>query len=82
MCGVFKPVPVISASYGEAEVDLPANYVKRQCNEFMKLGLQGVSMLFASGDYGVASFPGDPGAKGCLGPNDNIFSMSQMSLDT
>lgn len=73
-CGVFKPTNVISASYGEAEVDLPANYVKRQCNEFMKLGLQGVSMLFASGDYGVASFPGDPTSNGCLGPEKKIFN--------
>jgi hypothetical protein len=40
----------------------------------MKLGLQGVSILFASGDYGVASFPGDGGANGCLGPSGKIFN--------
>lgn len=33
MCGVFKPTKVISASYGQAERDLPINYSKRQCNE-------------------------------------------------
>jgi tripeptidyl-peptidase-1 len=65
---------VISASYGQAEADLPAPYTRRQCNEFMKLGLQGVSILFASGDYGVASFPGDGSASGCLGPEEIIFS--------
>ncbi|KAI9046921.1 hypothetical protein LZ554_008999 [Drepanopeziza brunnea f. sp. 'monogermtubi'] len=73
-CGVYKPAKVISASYGQAEADLPAPYVRRQCNEFMKLGLQGVSILFASGDYGVASFPGDGSESGCLGPNELIFN--------
>jgi tripeptidyl-peptidase-1 len=65
---------VISASYGQAEADLPAFYVQRQCNEFLKLGLQGHSILFASGDYGVASFPGDGSANGCLGPDGLIFN--------
>ena len=74
-CGVYTPNKVITASYGEAEANFPANYVKRQCNEFMKLGLQGHTIMFASGDYGVASFPGDLGsANGCLGPNHNIFA--------
>jgi tripeptidyl-peptidase I len=40
----------------------------------MKLGLQGHSILFASGDYGVASFPNDGGANGCLGPEGKIFN--------
>jgi tripeptidyl-peptidase I len=74
MCGVFKPTHVISASYGEAEADLPFDYTHRQCNEFLKLGLQGVSILFASGDFGVASAPGDGDANGCLGPDGVIFN--------
>jgi tripeptidyl-peptidase-1 len=75
-CGIYKPTNVISASYGQAEADLPLNYTMRQCNEFMKLGLQGHSILTASGDYGVASFPGDEGASanGCLGPEGKIFN--------
>lgn len=73
-CGVYKPTNVISASYGQSEADLPAAYTRRQCDEFMKLGLQGVSILFASGDYGVASFPGDGSASGCLGPEELIFN--------
>jgi tripeptidyl-peptidase-1 len=73
-CGVYKPTNVISASYGQAESDLPIGYTKRQCNEFMKLGLQGHSILAASGDYGVASFAGDPEADGCLGPEGTIFN--------
>jgi tripeptidyl-peptidase-1 len=74
MCGVFKPTNVISASYGESEQDLPIDYTKRQCNEFLKLGLQGVSIIFASGDYGVASYPSDGGANCCLGPEGKIFN--------
>jgi len=52
-CGVFKPTNVISVSYGEQENQLPPYYQQRQCNEFMKLSMQGVSVLFASGDSGV-----------------------------
>ena len=66
-CGTYKLTRVVSISYGESEIYLPKPYVERQCNEIMKLGLQGHSILVASGDYGVASFPGsnnDP--EGCL----------------
>jgi tripeptidyl-peptidase-1 len=73
-CGVYKPTQVISASYGECEQDLPYDYTARQCNEFLKLGLQGVSITIASGDYGVASSPGDGGPNGCLGPEGKIFN--------
>lgn len=55
MCGVFNPTNVISLSYGGQESDVPISYQKRQCLEYMKLGLQGVSFLFASGDSGVSS---------------------------
>lgn len=70
-CGTFIPAKVISLSYVEAEVDTPINYSKRQCNEFLKLGLQGHSILFCSGDYGVNNHPFDAG---CLGPEKAIFS--------
>jgi tripeptidyl-peptidase-1 len=53
MCGVYKPTNVMSISYGEQEQDLPAYYQKRQCNEWLKLGMQGVSIFVASGDTGV-----------------------------
>jgi tripeptidyl-peptidase-1 len=55
MCGIFQPTNVISVSYGGQESDVPISYQKRQCLEYLKLGLQGVSILFASGDAGVAS---------------------------
>lgn len=78
MCGVYKPTNVISISYGGQEVDMPVYYQKRQCNEFMKLGLQGVSIFFASGDAGVAGPPyyGAGGPNGCLGFNYTIFNPS------
>ncbi|OQO09603.1 hypothetical protein B0A48_05005 [Cryoendolithus antarcticus] len=76
-CGVYKPTRVISISYGQAEADLPSAYLKRQCNEFMKLGLQGHSVFVSSSDYGVASYPGDGSASGCLsapGMNQTIYN--------
>ncbi|KAF1992112.1 subtilisin-like protein [Aulographum hederae CBS 113979] len=53
-CGTFEPAKVISTSYGYDEVALTAPYEERQCEEYAKLGLQGVSILYSSGDYGVA----------------------------
>jgi hypothetical protein len=44
---------VISISYGGQEADLPESYQTRQCAEFMKLGMQGVSIVLASGDSGT-----------------------------
>ncbi|KAK2603824.1 hypothetical protein QQS21_004026 [Conoideocrella luteorostrata] len=72
MCGTFTPANVISFSYGTAEADYPTNYLQRQCDEFMKLGLQGTSIVFSSGDDGVARRSG-----GCLGPKKNIFTPGQ-----
>ncbi|KAM3484104.1 hypothetical protein MY8738_002543 [Beauveria namnaoensis] len=67
-CGKYKSTNVISISYGSDEVDFPASYAKRQCNEWMKLGLQGVSVLISSGDSGVASRERE-----CLGSNQDVF---------
>ncbi|KAI6361932.1 hypothetical protein MCOR25_006355 [Pyricularia grisea] len=53
-CGTTTPTNVISTSYGYNEADLGVKYEQRQCAEYMKLGLRGVSMLFSSGDAGVA----------------------------
>ncbi|KAI0120716.1 peptidase S8/S53 domain-containing protein [Xylariales sp. AK1849] len=82
MCGVYTPARVISISYGEAELDVPKNYMERQCDEIMKLGLQGTTVLLASGDYGVAGFAGDITDSGCLsGYNltEAIYSPDQTS---
>ena len=62
-CGGFAATNVISTSYGYNEADLTAPYEMRQCQEYMKLGLQGVSILYSSGDYGVAGNGGQ-----CIDP--------------
>ncbi|OAX32243.1 subtilisin-like protein [Rhizopogon vinicolor AM-OR11-026] len=63
-CGTVKPTNIISTSYSYNEADLSAPYAIRQCNEYAKLGLMGVTLLFNSGDFGVA---GEGGA--CLNAN-------------
>ena len=78
-CGVFEPTNVISVSYGVQEADLPPAYQQRQCNEFLKLGLQGVSVFLASGDAGVEGRLSDDTngtVDGCLGPDHTTFNPS------
>lgn len=55
-CGVFRPTPVLSVSYGLEEVLYMKDgraYFERQCMDFLKPGLQGTSIFFATGDDGV-----------------------------
>ncbi|OIW33556.1 subtilisin-like protein [Coniochaeta ligniaria NRRL 30616] len=73
MCGVYEPTNVISISYGGGESDFPAYYLERQCSEIMKLGLQGVTVVISSGDYGVGGFPSDGSTSGCQGTDGTIF---------
>jgi tripeptidyl-peptidase-1 len=54
MCGLFKPTNVISISYSPEEQQRSVNYDQRQCSEWMKLSLQGVTIVAATGDFGVA----------------------------
>ncbi|KAF8841683.1 hypothetical protein BDN67DRAFT_900913 [Paxillus ammoniavirescens] len=63
-CGIVKPAYVISTSYGYNEADLTPFYAERQCAEYAKLGLMGVTVLYSSGDNGVAGNGGY-----CLNPN-------------
>ncbi|MCJ1386778.1 hypothetical protein MMC17_009905 [Xylographa soralifera] len=53
-CGIYTPASVISTSYGSNEADLTPAYEVRQCNEYMKLGMAGVTIIYSSGDNGVA----------------------------
>lgn len=82
-CGTYQLTRVVSISYGEPEVDVPKHYTERQCNEIMKLGLQGHSIFIASGDYGVASYPSSNGNEfGCLsgeGQNGTIYNPDSTS---
>jgi tripeptidyl-peptidase-1 len=69
-CGTFTPPSVISISYAYSEATFPQEYLRRQCIEFLKLGLMGVTVIAASGDYG----PGGQSPPGeCLG-NNNRFN--------
>lgn len=61
-CGITISASVISTSYGMNEADVTPAYAQRQCNEYAKLGMQGVTVLYASGDYGVAGIDDE-----CLG---------------
>ncbi|KAI0451280.1 peptidase S8/S53 domain-containing protein [Xylaria acuta] len=71
-CGGAPKSNVISVSYGQIEGALPEFYQVRQCHEWMKLGLQGVSVIYASGDSGVANRYNSGYPNSCLNA-DNLF---------
>ncbi|KAH8889041.1 subtilisin-like protein [Thozetella sp. PMI_491] len=54
-CGGAPMSNVIAVSYGQLEGALPVFYQQRQCYEWGKLALQGTTVIFASGDAGVAN---------------------------
>lgn len=68
-CGGFKPPNGISISYCDMENIFAQNYIQRQCFEFLKLGLQGVSVVVASGDVGVGGNHCKTKGDCCLGDN-------------
>lgn len=54
-CGTSPRLPaVVSISYLWDEAGFPAGYLERQCLEFLKLGLLGVTVVASSGDSGAA----------------------------
>ena len=67
-CGLFSPPNVLSTSYGTDESLLTVAQENRLCNEWMKLGLQGTTVLFSSGDRGVQGR-----LELCLGPFNASF---------
>ena len=56
-CGTVVAPKVISISYVWNEADFPPEYLERQCLEFLKLGLQGVTVVVSGGDSGPAKHP-------------------------
>ena len=55
-CGTAKLSKVVSMSFGVPELyKLSAAKQKRICNEFMKLALQGHTIIASSGDFGVST---------------------------
>lgn len=65
MCGVYEAPNVLSVSFATGEHIVSEKYLERQCYEWMKLALQGVTVVVASGDTGVQ------GQFGCLENFDN-----------
>ena len=45
---------------------VPESYARRVCAGFAQLGARGVSLLFASGDYGVGDGSADPEYNRCI----------------
>jgi tripeptidyl-peptidase-1 len=68
---------VISTSYSYNEADLTVSYASRQCDEYGKLGLMGVTILYSSGDNGVAGSSGN-----CLNPNGSVPSFTERDVLT
>ncbi|KAG9254213.1 peptidase S8/S53 domain-containing protein [Emericellopsis atlantica] len=56
-CGTIQPPNVLSISYAWAETDFPPEYLAHQCHEFLKLGLQGVTVIVSTGDMGTGRHP-------------------------
>lgn len=54
-CGTLSPPNVISISFTWSEADFPPQYLFRQCLEFLKLGLLGVTVVVSTSDWGTAS---------------------------
>lgn len=66
-CGIYNLTKVVSVSYVALELGYSEASQRRACHEIAKLGLRGHTVVFASGDYGVAGFP-DPATdyNGCV----------------
>lgn len=62
----FQVPNVISTSYGEPEYSVPEYYMRRVCQLFGEVSARGTTLLFSSGDDGVADFE-----DGCPGPNNS-----------
>lgn len=76
-CSSATPTNVISTSYAYNEVDLSPRYTMRQCNEYMKLGLRGITVIYSTGDFGVAGNSGaciDPATGALNSGADGLFN--------
>lgn len=73
-CGTLATPKVLSISYADPEASFPAEYLQRQCYEFLKLGLMGVTVIVSSGDTGTESGI-DPGT--CISQTDAANITSQ-----
>ena len=76
-CGGAAATKVISTSYGYNEADLTPFYEMRQCQEYAKLGMQGTTVLYSSGDFGVAGNGGQ-----CIDPATGNFNNGTSGIFT
>ncbi|KAK2466005.1 hypothetical protein APHAL10511_001646 [Amanita phalloides] len=62
-----KSLPLaISTSYDDNEQTVPPSFAKRVCEQFAQLGARGVSLMFASGDFGVGDGNMDLATQKCF----------------
>jgi tripeptidyl-peptidase-1 len=54
MLSLSDPPLVVTTSYGDDELDLDIDYLNKVNQQFQIAGVRGISLLFASGDGGVA----------------------------
>ncbi|THH29194.1 hypothetical protein EUX98_g4996 [Antrodiella citrinella] len=54
LLGESNPPQVLTTSYGQNENTISSNLANQLCNAYQQLGARGTSILFASGDGGVA----------------------------
>lgn len=66
-CGLYEPTNVLSISWEDPESG--SKLQTRECNEYLKLDMQGVSILFASVDQGITARNGSRGANCSLVTN-------------
>ncbi|KAF7318724.1 Peptidase S53 domain-containing protein [Mycena chlorophos] len=73
-CGTISAPYVVTVSYGDDEVSVSEKTAVRQCNEYGKLGLMGMTFLYPTGDNGVAGNDGFClNSTGQEDPNGQIF---------
>ena len=78
-CGSFKRPNVLSISFGGSELEMPAREQTRLCQEFLKLGLRGTSVIIAAGDNGVAFRNSMTSKPFCSGPGQKLFAPSYLA---
>ncbi|POV98878.1 hypothetical protein PSHT_13815 [Puccinia striiformis] len=66
-CVLTKPANVLVITYGMSEISSPRAALVRQCEEYAKMGLMGISVIVASGDNGVAGHEGQ-----CIGSSQKL----------
>jgi tripeptidyl-peptidase I len=54
LLGMSAPPQVLTTSYGQNENTISRSLANQLCNAYAQLGARGTSILFASGDGGVA----------------------------